>query len=230
MTLAMKRPLFQVLAAGLAMTASASWAQVIPVPTFGPYSASVGIDEQYAGGTFGQNNGWTVTSGTVETIGTYWQTPDANLTVDMDGISVGAIATTIDVPAAGTVSINFDLSGNPVGGQTVKELQVQLGSLTPQEFTFDITGHNTTDMGWTPETATFNVATPGPLTLSFASLDNPPSDWGPALATVTASDTPFTVPDSGSPLMLLGLALGGLMTLRWMKSRQPSPRRIQARR
>ena len=41
------------------------------------------------------------TIGTVETIGTFWQFLDGNVTVDMDGISVGAIATTIDVPTAG---------------------------------------------------------------------------------------------------------------------------------
>lgn len=201
------------LAIGFGLTAFPALSQSIAVSTFGTYSSSVNIDEQYLGDTFGQNNGWTVisspvdgASSTVETIGTYWQTPDNNLTVDLDGISVGAIATTIDVPTSGMVSINFDLAGNPVGGQTIKDLQVQLGSAAPQDLTFDTSGYSTSDMGWTSETVVFDITTPGNLTLSFASLDSAPSSWGPTLATVTASEVAATAPDGGSSLLLLSCA------------------------
>lgn len=212
---------FCALAAGFVLTALPSRAQSIAVPNFGTDLSAVGIDEQYLGYTFGQNNGWTViaspvdgASSTVETIGNYWQSPDGNVTVDMDGISVGAIDTTIAVPTAGLVSVGFYLAGNPQGGPPVKDLQVQLGSAAAQDFTFNTTGYGNGNMGWIAETAVFDITTPGNLVLSFDSLDAAPSDWGPVLGTVTANETTANAPDNGSSLLLLAVASGGILIYR----------------
>jgi hypothetical protein len=201
------------LAASCGLVAFQSWAGSISVPTFGAIGGNTGFYDTGVGSTFGQNSGWTVTSGTVDFIGGYWQSPDGNQTVDMDGNNPGAIATTIDVPAAGTVTVDFDLSGNPDGGSSLKTLQVQLGSATPEVLTYT-TGSNThSDMDYVAESAVFNISTPGDLTLSFASLDVSSSPYGPVVATVTASEA-NSVPDGGFSLMLLGLSGAGLICLR----------------
>jgi hypothetical protein len=204
------------LAAGCGLAAFQSSAQVIPVDTFGPIGGNSSFFSIGAAATFGQNNGWTVTSGTLDVIGGYWQSPDGLQTLDMDGSNPGAIATTINVPTAGTVDISFYLAGNFFGNYTgTKYLNVQLGGATAQEFTVLNTGQTVNNMGWTLESASFYDPTPGPTVLSFASLDPGDSDSGPALGTVTASEvSSSSVPDGGASLMLLGLSGGGLIFLR----------------
>src|SRR5271170_206205 len=99
----MKQIKILALAACCGLVAFKSLAIDIPVDNFGSYSAGDfnTIFSTSVPNTFGQNSGWTVTSGSIDQIGTYWVSPNAYNTVDMDGDSPGAIQTTIDVPKAG---------------------------------------------------------------------------------------------------------------------------------
>jgi hypothetical protein len=182
----------------------------IPVDNFGNYSGS--FDTVVLGNSFGQNNGWTVTAGnialvspSIDQIGQYWQSPDGNNTVDMDGNAPGSIETQINVPYAGTVTINFDLSGNPDGGNPAKTLVVGLGSLSSPNFIYTTGSNSHSDMEYASESVSFNVASGGSYFLSFTSLDAYPSPYGPVVGAVTAN-----IPDGGFTVAMLGLALTGL--------------------
>jgi hypothetical protein len=199
------------LAAGCGLAALPSWAGSIPIANFGSPDNSGNFTTIYAPGTFGESDAWTVTSGSIDLINNYWTSPNAYKTVDLDGNNPGSIATTIDVPQAGIVTIDFDLAGNPDGAPTVKTMQVQLGSATPEQFTFNKTGYSESNMGWTPESAVFDITTPGEFTLSFASEDVG-SPYGAAVGAISASEN--TVPDGEYSLLLLSLSGGGLICLR----------------
>jgi hypothetical protein len=61
----------------------------------------------------------------------------------------------VGLPSFGTTyAVLFDLAGNPVGGPTNRTLRVSAAG-DAANFTFNITGHSTSDMGWEPN--------PGPL-------------------------------------------------------------------
>jgi hypothetical protein len=176
---------------------------VIPVDNFN--SPQVAGNPAYTdftyGNTFGSSGKWTVTGGSVDLIGTsFWQTPDGNQNVDMDGTSVGQISTTITIPNAGNVTVSFWLAGNMFGNTpgSTRTLQVSLGAAS-QTFTFDINGKSHANMGWVAESAVFANQSAGPETLTFTGLDGPlgyPYEDGPVLGTVTASVTRVAVPPS----------------------------------
>jgi hypothetical protein len=147
----------------------------------------------------------------VDLIGNLWQGPTGGgYSLDMDGASPGAIQQSVYL-TAGTATVSFALAGNP-NGIPVKTLEVDLGSLVAQTFTFDWTGRDTASMGWTDESATFNIPTSGTYTLLFSSLDPSTSVWGPALGNVSISNA--AVPDGGLTVGFLGGALVGLGALR----------------
>lgn len=155
-----------------------------------------------AGQSFGP---WTVTSGSVDLIGGYWQnTPVGDGSVDVDGNAPGAFDQSINT-GTGKYTLTFDLSGNPDGPPLTKGLQVSVGGVT-KTFTYT-TGTNThANMMYTPESFTFSAK--GPTTLTFTSLDQPGSPYGPVVADV--SITAGAVPEPASwALMLLGLGAMG---------------------
>ena len=161
-------------------------------------------------GTGGLNiDGWTVSAGSVDYIGTYWQAADGFRSLDMGGNEAGKIEQTIVVPEFGNVSINFSMAGNTDGAPTVKKLRVSLANpFVFQDFTFDITGQSIpNNMGWVNFQAYFTGITAGSYTLAFESLEAGP--YGPALDNISAS-----VPDGGATLSLLGMALAGFGFLR----------------
>src|SRR6185437_3576563 len=70
-----------------------------------------------SGASFGP---WTVTSGSIDLIGNYWQAPPTGgHSVDLDGVAPGAISQTFTAPA-GTYELSFYLSGNPDGSPSTK--------------------------------------------------------------------------------------------------------------
>jgi hypothetical protein len=198
----------------------------IPVPTFGPTFS--GYINKTAGEYLGESPYWWVSPhynafGNVDLVGNFWQSPDGNATVEMDGQSPpGQISTTILVPTTGIVSIDFWLAGDPIvnAGQAdtqPKLLEVQLGSgvgLGPAVTnSFDSSHTTVTDMGWVMVTDSF-FATAGSDTLTFSGLDNPGQDYsngsdsGPAIGTVTAFED---IPDNGCTFSLFALCVAGLV-------------------
>lgn len=142
-------------------------------------------------------NGWTVTSGSIDYINQQWQASDGSFSLDLSGYvgSAGSIAQTFATTQGNQYLVSFDLAGNPNPPPTVKTLRLSAGG-SSQDFTFDVTGKNYTNMGWSPQTFSF-VASGDSTTLSFASLDN--SGAGPALdnVVVTAVPEPLTILGAG---------------------------------
>jgi hypothetical protein len=100
----------------------------------------------------------------------------------MSGTSAGTIAQTIATTAGVQYDVLFKLAGNPGDPTTnIHTLEVSAAGHT-QDFTFDSTGHNRSNMGWQDETFIF-TASDTSTTLQFSSLNH--SAWGPALGEVS---------------------------------------------
>jgi len=133
--------------------------------------------------------GWTVTTGTVDWIESYWTAQDGTKSLDLNGLGPGAISQTLTTVVNSTWVIQFYMAGNPDCGDGVKTLTVSATGAAPQTYTFTNTGATSRgDMGWTLETYTF-VATGTSTDLTFAADPGNPSFCGPALDDVSATVT-----------------------------------------
>ncbi len=105
--------------------------------------------------TSGQSFGpWTVTSGSVDLIGNYWQAPTlGGGSVDLAGGDAGAIRQDFTA-AMGRYQVSFLLSGNPDGGNSVKNMIASLSGID-HAFTFDTTASRRTAwvMCWKPSSS-----------------------------------------------------------------------------
>lgn len=150
---------------------------------------------------------WTVGQG-VDRIGGYWQAGEGNGSIDMSGNADGMLSTNLNTTAGESYIISFYLAGNPAGGNAVKLLKLQVGSLD-HTFSFDTSSQNLNSMGWVVESASFTAQ--GSVTpLTFTSLETNP--FGPALDGVTVSTA--TPEPATYAFALLGLAGIGLFRRR----------------
>jgi choice-of-anchor C domain-containing protein len=136
----------------------------------------------------GQTNisDWTVFSGNVDYIGSYWQASDGDRSIDMNGLyQAGEIRQTVATVLGVTYVVAFDMSGNPDVGAEDKVMSVGVVGGTSQTYHY-MTGTNThEDMQWAHNTFSF-TATGSATALSFKSLMEG-SAWGPALDNVTVT-------------------------------------------
>lgn len=144
----------------------------------GSYSTLTAVDLM----TIGE---WKVATGSVDYIGSYWQAADGTRSIDLSGTGAGSVSQNLTTVANHTYKVTFALAGNPDGGDAVKSLTATAGA-TSAPFTFDTTGHDKTNMGWT--TKSFTFVAPGTETLlTFTSNTN--SAYGPAIDNVVVEDT-----------------------------------------
>jgi choice-of-anchor C domain-containing protein len=148
--------------------------------------------------------GWVVTGGGVDYLGVPWDVFEGEHGIDLDRRSPGGIQQTFETVAGRTYDVFFELSGNPMGGSTLKDLRVSVGNFT-QDYTFDSTGQAENNLIWDHIRFSF-VATGATSTLSFASLSGSGSSYGALIDHVRVHSTP----DPGSTLLLLGMGLIGL--------------------
>jgi choice-of-anchor C domain-containing protein len=129
--------------------------------------------------------GWSVTAGSVDDIRpTYWQSADGGHSLDMSGTNAGTIQQILTTTVGVQYEVQFKLAGNPEDPTTeIHRLEVSAAGQT-QDFTFDSTGYNRSNMGWQDETFIF-TASDTATTLQFSSLNH--SAWGPALGEVSAT-------------------------------------------
>lgn len=155
-------------------------------------------------GTFVQLNlgstvmtGWLVSLGSVDYIGSYWQTADGARSVDMNGVSIGRIEQTISTQPNKDYKVTFSMAGNVVLGPTIKMMRVSADTQF-QDYAFDITGHSVASMGWEDMEFIF-TATGSSTNLKFESLL--PGANGPALdnVKVSALASPIGALDYKSP-------------------------------
>ena len=142
-----------------------------------------GFEQLNAGDT--SLDGWTVDSGSVDWIGSYWPAEHGTMSIDLSGADAGTISQTFATTIGNTYTVSFALSGNPAGEPVVKTLDVTATGATPASYTFDSSVNTLTDMTWTTETYSF-LATSASTTLSFVSTT--PGAYGPALDDVVVSE------------------------------------------
>ncbi|MDR3449742.1 MAG: DUF642 domain-containing protein [Alphaproteobacteria bacterium] len=177
--------------AGLFLSYGASAATLVPDGDFSnPYGGSAYTTYSFsAGDTFGP---WAVTTGSVDLIGGYWQSPTGGLTgsVDLDGNAPGGISQTFSLNP-GKYVMTFSLSGNPDGGNALKSLQASIGGSTG-DFTYTTGANIKTNMNYAVETLGFSVGGVGPqnVALSFLSLDGSGA-YGAVVGNVAISAVPL---------------------------------------
>ncbi len=189
-------------------SASAAWAANVVID--GDFNNSnATFSDISSGGSIGP---WSVTSGSVDLVGGYWQSPSGpnfpsgtNGSVDMNGVSPGAISQGISGLTDGkTYTLTFWLSGNPDGPPASKSLDVSIGSVANDNFTYAIGANSHSNMMYTMESVTFVAGSSN--TLSFVS-QNAASDYGPVIGGVSI----LTVPEPRTwALVALGFAGLGL--------------------
>ncbi len=143
-----------------------------------------GFEQLNAGDT--SLDGWTVDSGSVDWIGTYWLAQEGSMSIDMSGANAGAISQTFATTIGNTYTVSFALSGNPAGGPAVKTLDVSATGGAVSNYTYDVTGNDLTNMNWTQAEYSF-LATSASTTLSFMSTT--PGAFGPAIDNVVVTET-----------------------------------------
>jgi len=151
-------------------------------------------------------NNWTVTSGTIDYIGSLWQASEGQRSIDLNGNNAGAIAQTFNTTIGQSYLVTFDLAGN-TAQDTIKTMRVEADGQSTN-FSFDVTGKTVSNMGWTPQSWQF-TANNTQTTLEFTSLT--PNASGPALDNVAVVPTDTPVPEPGT--ILGSLTLLGLGTL-----------------
>jgi choice-of-anchor C domain-containing protein len=160
---------------------------------------------------------WIVTGSSIDYINSLWFASNGSKSIDLNGFNAGGVTQTFDTIAGKSYQVNFDLAGNPGGGPTVKTLVVTAPNFS-QNYSFDVTGHSFSSMGWTTKSFIFTASGSSSI-LGFTSTTSN-SFQGPALdnVTVTQTNVPFEFsPEQGFipgiPLFL------GLRKLKKIKSK-----------
>ena len=140
-----------------AVVAASAGAQVVN----GDFESSIpappgGFSTYSTGQNFG---GWTVGKGSIDLINGFWQAANGTYSVDMDGASVGSIFQDVLTSAGGKYDISFAIAGNTYGPPVIKTLDVFWDGANVGTFTFDITGHSASSMGWQSYTVSGLTAT-----------------------------------------------------------------------
>jgi choice-of-anchor C domain-containing protein len=140
---------------------------------------------------------WTVDSGSIDYIGSYWQASDGGRSIDMNGFVPGSVSQTLSTVAGDTYQVTFDLSGNPESrsdpndpyySPSNKVLAVSATDTSPINFNYDTGFEQNTlaNMKWKKYSYSF-TATGTSTTLTFASQIS--GAFGPAVDNIDVHKT-----------------------------------------
>lgn len=147
--------------------------------------------------------GWSISGGTVDYIGSYWNASDGSRSIDLNGNGGGAsiYQAMTDLVVNQKYRLSFDLSSNTDGGPVIKTTRAGVNENAEIFISSSATPRSA---GLTWSTYSFDFWAAGTSTnLIFASQDQ--GAYGAALDNVVVSAVP--VPASG---LLLLAAIGGI--------------------
>ncbi len=188
----------------VAMLASPAFAtNLITNGSFEQGPAAVSFATFSAGST--AITGWTIASGSVDHINSYWNASAGNRSIDMNGNGPATLSQTINTIAGRSYTLRFDVSGNP-DTTTLRSMNYSAGSLTGSYSTLAVNR----PLVWVPVSATFVASSPNTL-VSFAATSAGP--WGVALDNVSV--TLNAIPEPSTWVMLIaGFGLVGVSARR----------------
>jgi choice-of-anchor C domain-containing protein len=152
-----------------------------------------------------QITGWTVTGGSIDYIGSYWNASNGVRSIDLSGNEPGAIAQSFATIAGRDYVVTFDLAANPDNAIT-KLLNVTAG----ENFTQYSYAGTPQPLEWTPQVFNF-FALGSQTTLTFAGGN--PGPWGAALDNVNVSLVPVPEPATWA-MLIAGFGLVGAVARR----------------
>lgn len=168
--------------------------------------------------TGGSNiTGWNVTSGSVDYIGTYWQSAEGSRNVDMSGSSLGRLSQSFATIPGFLYEVSFAYSGNPdspTNGLRKTDVNIRetdtSSLLATKQVTWDVPteGNTRSNMKWKTTSFTF-TAVDSQSTIQFDSLAT--NSFGIAIDDVKVIET---VPE---PATLAGLGVAVAAFLRRKK-------------
>ena len=156
--------------------------------------------------------GWTIGSGSVDFIGSYWQAAAGNNSLDMAGDALGSISQLItDLTAGVRYMVTFAMSGNPDGGLGPKSMLVNAGNPLTGTYEYSVTGANSRDtMKWEYNQFFFTASGTSELvTFTALTTESTAGVYGPGLDDISIAAVPLP---ASAPLILAGL--GALAALR----------------
>jgi choice-of-anchor C domain-containing protein len=156
--------------------------------------------------------GWTIPSGSIDVMCTYWQHAQGSRSIDLNGLEPGRITQVVTLLPGALYQLSFAMAGGPepTNNNGPKTMDVSVGSGFGESFSFDVAGHTTTSMGWTTHTRTFTVNAASNL-LSFQST-TPGTFSGPGLDAVSIVQiaAPPTLAPEPATVALVACGLGAL--------------------
>ncbi len=145
---------------------------------------------------------WTINSGSVDYVGSYWAASSGARSLDLNGTTTGSVSQVIPTTVGATYQVTFDLSGNPdtsadpsLTSPSLKDVRVDATGAAPQDFTFDTAamGNTHENMMWQGKTYSF-VATTSSTTVTFTSQIV--GAFGPAVDNVAVTQASTSTPTS----------------------------------
>ncbi len=136
----------------------------------------------------GAVDGWTVTRGGVDYIGTLLQAADRARCIDLHSNGpAGGMQQAIATDVGSIYRIDFAMAGNPECGglDRIKRLRVRASQLLSSEYTFDTTGRSQQNMGWELRSFIFQASAPA-TTIEIYST-TPPNFCGPTIDAASAT-------------------------------------------
>lgn len=155
--------------------------------------------------------GWTVTGGSVDLIGSYWNSSDGVRSLDMSGNAPGTIEQALATVIGQRYRLSFDVSSNP-DQASLKTMRVFVGGAALQNV---VSPPVSRPLNWVTHSQLFTAASASTQLRFQSSFGGP---WGLALDNVAVN---AVVPEPASWAMLIaGFGLVGAM----MRRRRSVPR------